>query len=145
MATAALRTVALYAFFVWVYVAAVAVIHPNDLPTPIVFGIRHDTLGAASLAVSVAAFLTSLLSGPRLSRVGYVSVLLRTGALYATAGWIYIAANSISHPATLHLRLTHFAPWPTEAQFGIASVSVAAACHLLLPLLRGTPPPEEDG
>jgi hypothetical protein len=144
VATALLRTVSLYAFFAWVYVAAVAVVHPGDLPTAIVFGIRHDTFGAASLAVSVAAFLASLLSGPRRPPAEYVSVLLRNGGLYATAAWIYIAANSISHPATLHLRLTHFAPWPTEAQFGVACIGVAAACHVSRQLLCGPTPADED-
>ncbi len=32
--------------------------------------------------------------------------------VFGFAGWIYIAENAVFHPQTLHLHLTHFAPWP---------------------------------
>lgn len=44
---------------------------------------------------------------------------------YALLGWAYIAANSMAHPATLHLGLTHFASWPRERTFGIACFALS--------------------
>ena len=53
--------------------------------------------------------------------------LLRTTAVYATLTWVYLAANSISHPETMDMRLTHFAPWPTERLTLAVALLVSAA------------------
>jgi hypothetical protein len=49
---------------------------------------------------------------------------------YALLGWAYIAANSIAHPATLNLGLTHFASWPHERTFGIACFALSGVLYL---------------
>ena len=58
--------------------------------------------------------------------------LLRTLRVYCTAGWIYIACNAVSHPRTLHMRLTHFYPWPTELMFGIACFLLSTFSFVVL-------------
>ena len=64
-----------------------------------------------------------------------MEAILRTVAVYAFAGWAYIALNAVVHPVTLHLPLTHFAPWPHEDTFGalcfVASFSSALAWQIL--------------
>ena len=65
---------------------------------------------------------------------GVIRASLRAGRLYGFTGWAYIAGNSISHPETLSLRLTHFAPWPHEGDFGLICFVASAACHLALEL-----------
>lgn len=49
--------------------------------------------------------------------------ILRGIRLYAFAGWVYLAANSISHPGTMRKPLTHFVGSPHEN-------TVAAGCAL---------------
>jgi hypothetical protein len=141
-----LRTVSLFTFLGWVYVAAVAVVHPERLPDPIVHwlsGPRHDTFGAVCFVVSVVTFVGYWLLTERRRPLGIARAIIRAGAWYGTAAWIYIAGNSISHPDTLHRQLTHFAGWPTEEQFALACFACSALCHFLLPLLP-SPPPEPN-
>jgi hypothetical protein len=56
---------------------------------------------------------------------------------YALLGWAYIAANSITHPATLHLGLTHFASWPHERTFGIACFVLSGVLYLAARVAQG--------
>jgi hypothetical protein len=44
--------------------------------------------------------------------------LLLVVAIHAFAGWVYIAANAVSHPESLTWPLTHFTAWPHEDTFG---------------------------
>jgi hypothetical protein len=64
-----------------------------------------------------------------------VQAILCTVAFYTFAGWAYIALNAVVHPVTLHLPLTHFAPWPHEDTFGtlcfLASFSSALGWQIL--------------
>jgi hypothetical protein len=39
---------------------------------------------------------------------------------FGLLGWLYIVANSLVHPETLTIQLTHFAPWPREDTFGMS-------------------------
>jgi hypothetical protein len=59
-------------------------------------------------------------------------------ALYAILGWTYVAANSLTHPETLHLHLTHFAPWPREGTFGLACFVLSAMCFFVAQLIMDT-------
>jgi hypothetical protein len=57
---AALRTLSLYSFLAWAYVAALAVFRPNDLPRPLTRwagGPRTDTFGEVCFAISFATFV----------------------------------------------------------------------------------------
>jgi predicted Kef-type K+ transport protein len=60
--------------------------------------------------------------------------ILRGIQLYAFAVWAYLAANSISHPGTMRMPLTHFVGWPHEntAAVGCALSSVIAFFYLRL-------------
>jgi hypothetical protein len=61
--------------------------------------------------------------------------LLRTTFLYGTLTWIYIAANSVTHPYTLAMPLTHFASWPLEGHVGLASFGMSVLSFLAVRIL----------
>ena len=68
--TAVLRTVCLYSFFGWLYVAAIAVARPDWLPAPITSwlgGPRRDTFGTLCFAISVVTFVALELDRSRRS------------------------------------------------------------------------------
>jgi hypothetical protein len=58
--------------------------------------------------------------------------LLRTIFLYGTLIWIYIALNSVTHPYTLAMPLTHFASWPHEGDVGSACFAMSMVSFLTL-------------
>jgi hypothetical protein len=64
-------------------------------------------------------------------------VVLRAVLVHALIGWVYIAMNSLSHPWTLDLRLTHFSNWPHEGDFGAACFVIVLASAWLLGGLTG--------
>lgn len=135
---AILKTVWLYSLALWVYAAVVALAAPGrvgerfllmeNLP-------RTDTSGIIAFAVSAISF-SILGSLRRVNRTDQrlvwrvIDSVLRTLALYAFLGWVYIAANVVENPSTLPLRLTHLSTRPTESQFGAICfvVSGLAAC-----------------
>ena len=84
---------------------------------------------------SASVFLGALRLAPHLYRGSTLVALLRTGFFYATLGWAYIAMNSVSHPWTLSLPLTHLASWPREGAFGAACFVASLLCYLTLQLL----------
>jgi hypothetical protein len=114
----------------WLYVAVVAVVYPGELSFPIVVGIpiRRDTLAIICFGVSaVAYFLREIRkqsSGSRdaFSRRTVARASLRTIFVYSTMTAIYLMANSITHPKTMTMPLTHVVDWPTEGTvFAFAS------------------------
>jgi hypothetical protein len=131
----------------------VASFRPYDLPMPYwsrISWLRTDTGGAASfLVVAVTLVVSEYLrlrrnggrrrgtSGTRRSgsrtylarAVGEVIALLATGLV------VYLSINSVTHPATLTLRATHFASWPTE---GALRVLALLLCVLSVGWLRFT-------
>ena len=58
-------------------------------------------------------------------------------SIYAFFGWAYVAANSVTHPATLRLQLTHLSPWPREGTFAVACFAVSVACFFIAQLTTG--------
>ena len=56
---------------------------------------------------------------------------------YALLGWAYITANSITHPATLHLGLTRLASRPRERTFRIACFAVSGVLYLAAHVAHG--------
>ena len=135
---AILKTVWLYSLALWAYAAAVAVASPGRVSERLLLMgnlPRTDTSGIIAFGASALSFaiLGSLRrvnrpDQPPVYRV--VDSVLRTIALYAFLGWIYIAANAIEDPSTLPLRLTHLSTRPTESQFGAIGfvLSGLAAC-----------------
>lgn len=89
----------------------------------------------AGVADSASVFLGALRLAPHLYPGSTLVALLRTGFFYATLGWAYIAMNSVSHPWTLSLPLTHLASWPREGAFGVACFVLSLVCYLTLQAL----------
>ena len=56
--------------------------------------------------------------------------------IFGLLGWLYIAANSLVHPETLTIHLTHFAPWPREDTFGIVSFAVSFISFFIWNLVK---------
>lgn len=139
MARAAAETALLYGLLGWGYAAVCAVFRPQDMSAPITaaFPLRRDTFGCLCFAVSAAGAVALQIGTGRMlpsrRRVpGAAVAVLRTVALYSLFVWAYLCANSITHPATLAERLTHFSAQPTEGAtamlcFPLSAVSFAAA------------------
>jgi hypothetical protein len=135
---AILKTLWLYALALWIYAAAVALADPDRVPERLLLMKdlpRTDTSGFIAFAVSAVSFavLGSLRRPNRGGRrlVGrVVDSALRTTALYAFLGWLYVAGNVVENPGTLPLPLTHLFSGPTESQFGAVCfvLSALSAC-----------------
>ena len=77
------------------------------------------------------------LSGcPPAGRLRLLDAVLLPVAVYAFAGWVYIASNAVVHPATLSQPLTHLSRWPREDTFGVACFAVSFVAALGWRLLR---------
>jgi hypothetical protein len=141
--TAALRTVALFGFLVGAYSLSVAVLRPQYLAArvPGLPGGRCDSVGALSLVVSMVAMIAAgargrshwLVDGFRAIQAARFWPAGRRALMwclfvvpgYATLGWFYILANSISHRRSLSQPLTHLADFPTERAFAAGCFSLA--------------------
>jgi hypothetical protein len=66
-----------------------------------------------------------------------VVAVLRSVRLYGFAAWVYLAANSITHPVTSHLQLTHFLRWPDENTAAAVSLFGSATAFFVLRLIDG--------
>jgi hypothetical protein len=60
--------------------------------------------------------------------------LLRTVRLFGFLAWAYIAANSMTHPVTMKIHLTHLANWPHENTFGATAFLSSLIAAVLLSL-----------
>ncbi|WP_059010416.1 hypothetical protein [Streptomyces specialis] len=141
----ALEVTAVHGLLGWLYVAAVAAVRPDDLTVPItsLLPLRRDTFGTCCFAASAAAAF-ALQAGARsplpwapdrprrAPRPGPVDAALRTVLAYGLVVWAYLAVNSLTHPETIALRLTHFAPFPTEGATAVACFAASAAALVAL-------------
>lgn len=136
---AAAEVVCLHGLLGWIYVAAYAAAYPNALSSPIAAAVplRRDTFGALAFAASAAAATalrarTGRLWEWRRSPVpGLTGAALNTVAGYGLLVWAYLCVNSMTHPWSLSMRLTHFAPWPTEGGTAVASFAFSAVALFL--------------
>ena len=137
-----LEVAALFGLLGWLYAAACAAFRPGLLSKPIAavpLNMHRDTFGAFSFAVSlVATFVLQVHSGSvyrRLAaRPGVLDAALRTVVVFGLLAWVYVAVNSLTHPATVGHRLTHFAPWPTEGTVAVVCFAASAASLFALRL-----------
>lgn len=126
----ALVVLQLSSFLVWAYVAAIAVWVPSNLPHRFegTLPIRTDTAGvlafSSSLVFATVVTVLSSWAAPAHRLRRFVFTLCLNAGLYCWSGWLYISCNSITHPYTLHMPLTHLASWPDEGTF-------ATTCMLL--------------
>lgn len=142
----AAETAAVYGLLGWIYVAAYAATRPAALSQPIsaVLPLRRDTFGCACFAVSaIAALCLQIGTGRVLARrprgTSATDAALRTATGYALLVWVYLCVNSLTHPDTIGIRLTHFAAEPTEGETAVACYAASAAAFGAL-RLRGRGP-----
>jgi hypothetical protein len=133
LALAAVETVALLGALVWGYVAVVAMVYPDRLPVPLVSWIplRRDALATLAFAVSVIAFFTS-----QRRRTTLPVVWGRTLFTYSAMVSVYLMGNSITHPATMDLPLTHLVSWPLERTVLCGSLVCLVLSFFVLRVLR---------
>jgi hypothetical protein len=108
--------------------------------------LRTDTCGAAAFVAAAACLAVS--EYLRLSRLQGSSAELavratrpalaalavsKTVAVLSTGLVAYLSINAITHPVTLGMSATHFAPWPTE---GTLRVLGLGACMAAVGTLR---------
>lgn len=116
----------------WGSVCLLASFRPNDLSAPYWRGIpqlRADTSGVLAFFAFAVFFCcseflrlrrqrprVSARDGARRSAVTIAAALAvsETVAALATGLVIYLSVNAVTHPVTLSMQATHFAPWPTE-------------------------------
>lgn len=140
----------------WVSACFVATFHPNDLSSPYwrdLPQLRTDTCGIVAFFVSAVFLGTSeflrlqrrrgVLStaSPQARGLpnGWPLIVLATSetvAVMATGLVVYLSANAVTHPVTLGIQATHWAPWPTEGtlrviMLGLCFASVTAWRYLL--------------
>lgn len=147
---AAAEVVLIYGLLGWIYVAAYAAAYPRALSVPIaaVVPLRRDTFGALAFAASaLAATLLQARTGRLWAHLaapsrGVTRAVLNTAAGYGLLVWAYLCVNSMTHPWTMPMRLTHFAPWPSEGATAVASFAVSA---IALFLVRCADPGGDDG
>jgi hypothetical protein len=118
----------------WSYVACIAVVHPEKLSAPFADwpGLRRDSLGTLCFVVSFTAHVVNgIRSG---SAIGYVAA--RSVHVYSVLVTVYLLGNSIAHPATMAMPLTHFFRFPSE-KLSLVVALIAAMCSFLV--MRSAP------
>jgi hypothetical protein len=137
------ETAMLFGLLGWLYVAACAAVRPDEMSSAItvLVPMRRDTFGVVCFAVSAGCAAWLQVGTGRLFVAGgrgtsAVDAVLRTVAGYALLVWIYLCVNSLTHPYTLGMRLTHFAAEPTEGATAVVCFLMAIAAFLTL-RLRG--------
>jgi hypothetical protein len=160
LVTALLETVTRYGLLGWLYVAAVAAVHPHYLPGALThwLPLRRDTFGALCFAASAVGFLLLNVLGDRagwlpfpaatdeperrdgseMFRHRLLPAVLRTVFGYGLLIWLYVCVNSLTHPETISRQLTHFLAWPLEGDTGSVCFVLSAVAFLLL-RMRVTP------
>lgn len=130
-------TVALFGAAGWAFVAVIAVFTPEGLPAPLFEGLplRRDTFGIACFAMSAAAFVVreTRRGGTGRATPCYVAALT-TIFWYSSAVAVYLLGNSVSHPQTMSMPLTHLLGWPTEGAVLRLAVLASLGSFFLLRL-----------
>jgi hypothetical protein len=141
----------------WASVCLVASFRPGNLSAPYwsgVPGLRTDTSGIVAFFVLAVCFAASefLRLGRRRAaapkpgwRLACGSAKLLTLAVAETAALLatglvgYLSVNAVTHPATLEIRATHLAAWPTEGTLRAVALFVGACSVAVLRYLLAAP------
>ena len=140
----------------WASVALVASFGGAPLASPYwpdLPWLRTDTTGVAAFALaSVSLFVSRYLRlrrgrGAALQRspagrrgaLAAVQAAADTAALLATAAFVYLSFNAVTHYYTLSLRLTHLWPWPSEGTVRVLALGVCALSLAVTRYLRSAP------
>ena len=151
---AAAEVVALYGLLGWVYVAVYAAAFPDRLDHTIaaVLPLRRDTFGILAFAASAAAATALRARTGRLWRrrartaePGWAGAVLHTVFGYGLLAWAYLCVNSLTHPWTIGMRLTHLAAWPSEGGTAVAGFAASAVALFLLRSRAAAGPQKEQG
>jgi len=140
----------------WASVSLVASFRPRDLSLPYwsgVPGLRTDTCGIMAFFVVAACFGTGEYLRLRRRQCAFALpppasgplVLLgvafsETVAVLATGLAAYISVNAVTHPATLQIRATHLATWPTEGTLRVVALLLCACSVAAFRFLRASVP-----
>jgi hypothetical protein len=137
---AAAEVVLVHGLLGWVYVAAWAAVYPNALDQHIaaVLPLRRDTFGTLAFAASALAAVSLQARtgrfwvrrgrpGPGLARA-----VLNVVVVYGLLTWAYLCVNSMTHPRTTGLQLTHFVSWPSEGSTAVFCFAASAVCLFLV-------------
>lgn len=124
----------------WIYVAAYAAAFPQELSRHVagLVPLRRDTFGALAFAASALAAITLQARTGRLwirrsePVRGLSHAALNTVVGYGLLVWAYLCVNSMTHPWTLSMRLTHFFSWPSEGGTAVASYAASAVALFLV-------------
>lgn len=148
----------------WISVCFLANFRPGDLGVPYWSGVpqlRSDTCGIlAFFAVAVCLGTSEYLRlrrrrdamatpGPGSSRgtaKPFALAASETTAVLATGLVIYVSVNAVTHRATLGMRATHLAAWPTEGTLRVVALLLCVCSVMVLRyLLAGTTAGEHGG
>jgi hypothetical protein len=134
----------------WASVCLVASLRPGDLSAPYwrtVPSLRTDTCGiVAFFALAVCLGTSEYLRLRRRRDIeatsgweslrGTTTLLAmatsETVAILATGLTIYLSVNAVTHPATLGIRATHLAGWPTEGTLRVSALLFCACSVMVL-------------
>jgi hypothetical protein len=124
----------------WASTCLVASFRVADLAMPYwsaVRGLRTDTCGAAAFIVAAVTLAVSeyfrLGRGRRSQREVAWSgtawhraalALAKAAAVMSTGLVVYLSINAVTHPVTLGMPATHFAPSPTEGTLRVLALAV---------------------
>jgi hypothetical protein len=143
----------------WAGACAVASFRPYLLGLPYWYSIpwlRTDTCGAAAfLGTAICLVVSKYLRVSRLPGHGVgapgappaapagagtrlVVALCETAAILSAALVGYLSVNAVTHPQTLAIQATHFAPWPTEGTLRVIALVVCAVSVGVLRYIRAT-------
>lgn len=128
----------------WVTVSVVASFRPDHLTQPYwsaIHGLRTDTCGAVAFLVAGVSFAGSeylrlkrrYKNDQRLAPIVYTKLHLAAPAAISETIMVlsialigYLSINAVTHPVTLGMQATHFAPWPTEGTLRVLALFASA-------------------
>jgi hypothetical protein len=146
----------------WLSVCILGSFRPAGLSAPywsVVPRLRSDTCGIVAFLVVAICIGTSeflrlrrrgdaVASGPRSPRQIITLSALASAeavAVSATGLVIYVSVNAVTHPATLDMRATHFAAWPTEGTLRVIALLLCVYSIATLRYLFTEPARRERG
>jgi hypothetical protein len=137
----------------WASTCLVSTFRPQDLPAPYWDGIpwlRTDTSGfAAFILAAISITCSKYLRLRRLedadrkraamqpvTSADVVLALSETGVILATGLVVYLSLNTITHPASLQIQVSHLLSWPTEGTLRMMALMLCAFCMAIHRYLR---------
>jgi hypothetical protein len=134
-------TAVVFGLLAWLYVATIGIVRPNDLPLRIVSSIpvRRDTTGIFCIGLSAVAYFfrealqpTGKAGMPNSRSRTIARASLRTLFVYSTMVAIYLMVQTVTHPETLTMQLTHLLNWPTERPALVVALLCSITSFILL-------------